>query len=198
MSKESQNVKEWRVRTKQRIVESMGGKCSICNYQRCQSALELHHLDPQSKLFALGQLRANPRSWKTIVNELRKCVLLCANCHREVEAGLVTIENKHYFNEWFSDESYFERKQNHSYKQKECTFCGQLFIPSSGRQKKCNPLCRKLKIIWPSIEELIVQVKNSNFTVVAKLLGVSDNGLRKFFTKHGVNPKDVKSSTFGV
>lgn len=87
----SQKVKDWRVRTKARIVESMGGKCVCCGYNKYQGALEPHHLDPALKKFGFGSIRANPIRWLLICEELRKCVLVCSNCHKEVEAGIRTL-----------------------------------------------------------------------------------------------------------
>ena len=79
----SEKVKKWRHETKKRIIESMGGKCQICGYNKCDSALDLHHINPEEKEISLASIRANPKSWSLIVAELRKCVLICANCHRE-------------------------------------------------------------------------------------------------------------------
>jgi transposase len=72
---------------KRTLVEEAGGRCVICDYGRCQQALHFHHLDPATKKFNLGhqgQCRALDRSRE----EAKKCVLLCGNCHAEVEAGL--------------------------------------------------------------------------------------------------------------
>lgn len=93
MSNQSEKVKRWRKRTKTRIIDSMGGKCCICGYSGCHSALALHHKDPSKKEFGFGGVRGNPKSWAKIVVELRKCVLLCNNCHAEVHDGLVFIPN---------------------------------------------------------------------------------------------------------
>jgi hypothetical protein len=49
--------------------------------------LDLHHLDPSSKEFNLSG--NSTRKWASIVQELRKCVLLCRNCHQEVHSGMV-------------------------------------------------------------------------------------------------------------
>ena len=146
----SQKVIDWRIRTKARIVESMGGKCEICGYFKCNAALELHHLDPSKKQLSFAGIRANPKAWKTIVNELRKCVLLCSNCHKEVEAGFVSIENKKYFIEEYKDPSFFnnpETKINQyahfgkkNYKEKICK-CGLTFKPTGSRQTKCHINC---------------------------------------------------------
>lgn len=75
-----------RKKIKQMAVEYMGGKCSRCAYDKCIAALEFHHLDPSEKDFALGN-KGHTRSWDRVVLELNKCILLCANCHREVENG---------------------------------------------------------------------------------------------------------------
>lgn len=88
MSRSSENVKTWRQNTKRRMVQSMGGKCVICNYDRCPEALDFHHIDPFQKDFQMGDILASPQRWTIIVAELKKCVLLCANCHRELHAGL--------------------------------------------------------------------------------------------------------------
>lgn len=103
MSTRSEAVKKWRKKTKEKIVKSMGGECQICGYNTCIEALDLHHIDPSSKDLNFGSIMAHPQSWeKKIVPELRKCILLCANCHREVhynDKKLPNIYSK--FNETF-------------------------------------------------------------------------------------------------
>jgi transposase len=81
-----ERVAEWRRRTKARLVQEAGGKCRLCGYQQCQAALEFHHLDRAKKAFALS-LRGVTRSIRELREEAAKCVLLCANCHAEVEVG---------------------------------------------------------------------------------------------------------------
>jgi predicted HNH restriction endonuclease len=72
---------------KEQALTYMGGKCSICDYDKCTSALEFHHIDEKEKDFGISQ-DGNTRTWEEIKKELDKCVLLCANCHREVHAKL--------------------------------------------------------------------------------------------------------------
>ncbi|HEX4759225.1 MAG TPA: hypothetical protein VH256_00425 [Thermoleophilaceae bacterium] len=81
-----ERVSEWRRRTKRLLVEEAGGHCAICGYDSCAAALQFHHLDPASKGFALSR-QGTTRSRAEARAEARKCVLLCANCHAEVEAG---------------------------------------------------------------------------------------------------------------
>ena len=72
------------------LVEEAGGKCILCGYSRCARALEFHHLDPGTKEFELGY-RGCTRSLASLRVEASKCVLLCSNCHAEVEAGITAV-----------------------------------------------------------------------------------------------------------
>lgn len=76
-----------RRRIKEILVQEAGGRCSICGYDRYVGSLEFHHLDPAEKRFALSHLGVS-RSLGRARAEAKKCVLLCANCHGEVEAGI--------------------------------------------------------------------------------------------------------------
>lgn len=75
---------------KRRSVEYAGGCCQLCGYDTYDGALEFHHLDPSKKDF---QVNMTLRTWKTIKEEIDKCILLCANCHREVHAGLRSVND---------------------------------------------------------------------------------------------------------
>jgi transposase len=86
-----ERVAEWRRRAKRRLVAEAGGRCQLCGYDRCMAALEFHHLDPNAKAFALS-MRGAARAFEELRKEASKCVLLCANCHAEVEAGYSTID----------------------------------------------------------------------------------------------------------
>jgi len=71
-------------------IEYKGGKCILCGYSKCEGALELHHLDPTKKSFSISQ-KGYTRSWQKVKEEIDKCVLLCANCHREINAGITQL-----------------------------------------------------------------------------------------------------------
>ena len=70
------------------LVEEAGGRCVLCGYSRCDRALEFHHLDPRAKKF---QITSHTRSLAKLRAEASKCVLLCSNCHAEVEAGFAAV-----------------------------------------------------------------------------------------------------------
>lgn len=72
---------------KEILVEEAGGCCAVCGYDRCIINLTFHHVDPQTKSF--GMSMRNTKALATYREELQKCVLVCANCHGEIEARLV-------------------------------------------------------------------------------------------------------------
>jgi hypothetical protein len=71
-------------------VSEAGGACRLCGYDRYPGALHFHHLDPGEKRFRLSEQGAT-RSLSLLREEARKCVLLCANCHAEVEGGMMIV-----------------------------------------------------------------------------------------------------------
>lgn len=79
-----QRARTRRAVLRERAVEFLGGKCSICSYDKHPAGFDFHHVNPREKDFTIS----SAASWKKIEPELLKCVLLCSNCHREVHAGL--------------------------------------------------------------------------------------------------------------
>jgi transposase-like protein len=84
----SEAVSRRRRRLKEILVAEAGGRCSICGYDRYIGALQFHHLDGRQKEFGVAT-RGLTRSLAAVRAEAAKCVLLCANCHAEVEGGIV-------------------------------------------------------------------------------------------------------------
>jgi predicted HNH restriction endonuclease len=86
----SRNVTQYRRNIKKRLIELHGGKCTQCGYDKCQEALEFHHLDPSQKDFGLGK-KGLCHTWPKAKAEAEKCILVCSNCHREIHAGLIQV-----------------------------------------------------------------------------------------------------------
>jgi hypothetical protein len=74
-------------KVKRLLVEEAGGCCAVCGYNRSVVNLHFHHVDPRTKLFAISV--ATGKSIAAYREEAKKCVLVCANCHGEIEAGLI-------------------------------------------------------------------------------------------------------------
>lgn len=64
--------------------------CSICGYNKCTAVLEFHHINPSEKSFTISKAYSS-YSLDEILKELKKCILVCANCHKEIHAGIIKI-----------------------------------------------------------------------------------------------------------
>lgn len=174
-SKNSEEVKRCLKRKKANAVEMMGGCCQICGYDKCLSALEFHHIDASEKelppSYAIFRMK-----WETVVKELKKCILVCANCHREIhdkESG-INLENT---------------RINYNWVTKECKVCSETFDTTNGLQHTCSNKCRTIyarKVEWPSKEELEGLIENNTWTAIGKMYDVSDNAVRKWAKKYDI------------
>jgi transposase-like protein len=78
-----------RARVRATLIAEAGGRCVRCGYDDHPSALQFHHLDRSTKAFNLRD--GDTRSLSRMRDEALKCVLLCANCHAQVEAGVADV-----------------------------------------------------------------------------------------------------------
>ena len=72
---------------KKKAVDFLGGKCSKCGYNKCMAALDFHHKQKREnhhKENDISVMITALKHWEVIKKELKKCILLCANCHREL------------------------------------------------------------------------------------------------------------------
>jgi len=65
------------------LIKSSGGRCSICGYNRNLAVLTFHHSKP-GKEFKLDMRSLSNRTYSKVLIEVKKCVLLCQNCHAEL------------------------------------------------------------------------------------------------------------------
>lgn len=172
MSKSSEAVKRWRNNNKDRMVTAMGGKCQGCGYNTCNSALAFHHIDPTEKDLVFGKSRANPVNWNKFVSELRKCILLCHNCHSEVHAGVRELPVKYQtFDESFLD-------YNESVQVFDLCKCGSQKPVAS---KFCSHTCastNRRKVDWDKVD-LLSLMKSHTISELEDMLGVSNAAIYK-------------------
>lgn len=74
---------QFRRNRKKQLVDVCGGACNICGYHKSIAALEFHHIDPSIKKYALST-NGTCHSIESDLLEVAKCILVCANCHREI------------------------------------------------------------------------------------------------------------------
>jgi len=80
---------------KRRAIEYLGGVCKDCNGVFPDVCYDFHHKNPKNKLVEICQILTS--NWETILQELKKCVLLCSNCHRvrhQKESGIEAKKRK--------------------------------------------------------------------------------------------------------
>jgi len=75
---------------KRSCVAYKGGQCRICEYNRCDGAMDFHHKEPEHKDFQISRVRCTVLT-DAIKHELDKCELLCCRCHREVHDGVTEL-----------------------------------------------------------------------------------------------------------
>jgi len=66
------------------LVKAAGGSCSICGYHSNLAALVFHHTDSDEKDFKLDMRSLSNRKLEPVLQEISKCILVCANCHAEL------------------------------------------------------------------------------------------------------------------
>ncbi|MFA5961286.1 MAG: hypothetical protein WC848_01215 [Parcubacteria group bacterium] len=86
-------VSKRRKKLREMAIEYGGGKCALCGYDRCSDALEFHHANSSEKEFGVSQAGLT-RSWERVKSEIKKCILVCANCHRELHNNIRSLPKK--------------------------------------------------------------------------------------------------------
>lgn len=71
-----------RIKLKRKLVDLLGGQCIDCGYSAHLAALDFDHVDPKTKKFMIGEELGNPYRYYDLLEEIKKCVIRCANCHR--------------------------------------------------------------------------------------------------------------------
>lgn len=166
-----QNQKLRGLKRKFEAMQNKGGKCEICGYDKNISALEFHHIDPTTKEFQIDLRHFSNTNLEKLQNELDKCILICANCHRElhnpqceqfsVKETIKQAENK----KSFSNKAWGNK----------CPVCGNSFKKVTGK-KFCSKECRKQyeKSLYPSKEIInTLYLKLQSWEKVAKELNTT-------------------------
>lgn len=157
----------------------MGEQCQICGYNKCFRALELHHINSSEKERTISGNMLNV-AWDILSLELRKCILLCANCHREVHNDLQNFSTLvSSFNEEKNLLISNLIKDIRAKKFVYCKNCGILISANSKHCTECYAILRR-KVIRPLREELKQLIKERTFVDIAKQYGVTDNAIRKW------------------
>ena len=190
-----ENVKKSRYNLKRRLVYIMGGKCQICGYDRCQSALDFHHLDPNIKEFSFA---GNPNiGFDKAKEEVKKCILVCANCHREIHAGVIDCPTVSSYDEIKAEEI---QKELDDFKTKTihyCKGCGKIISAKAEYCKECSNTEKRVVKERPTRDELKQMIRLKTFTQIANEYMITDNAVRKWCDTYNLprTKKEIKKYT---
>lgn len=151
------NKRTW----KKKLLFERGHKCENCKrthwINNTSIPLELEHIDGNNK--------------NNVEDNLK---LLCSNCHSQTKT-------------WKRKKTTLKKetnKKSKTYKNDTCK-CGATKLVKSPQCEKCHKATLE-RIAWPSTDELVAMVEESSFVAVARVLGVSDNAVRKRIKNHPV------------
>lgn len=179
----AERVQAWRKRAKQKLVQIAGGKCQLCGYDKCIIALEFHHIDPTEKDFAVTGSR-DTRKFSIMIEEIRKCILVCANCHREIHYGL--IDNGVLQKLRFIDEVLVNK---YTIELEESKALGR-FQKGESRRKRLNVIAefkeqhpytdhRIKKVDWSQHNVFNLLEEHTSYEAVGRLLGVTGAAVKR-------------------
>ena len=194
----SEKINNFRKNRKKILVDISGNKCNICGYNKTLSALEFHHINPQDKIYGLST--GNCHNLKSDLQELQKCILVCANCHREIHDGFYSVQELLKYKIYDKNKELFFLEDNLKKQHREkkyCKNCGkELYRDTQGEYCiNCIGLTKR-KVERPNREELKQLIRNNSFVQVGKMFGVSDNAVRKWCILEHLPSKKSEINTY--
>ena len=145
-----ENQKLRGLKRKYEAVLARGGQCEICGYNHNIAALDFHHLNPSEKEFQLDTRHFANNTLNKLENELNKCILVCANCHREIHYNNLIMSNIPDIIEAAKTKKSFSNKHEYG---SICPVCGKHFPKMKGKIF-CSTECRIQAKNYPSKEEV--------------------------------------------
>ena len=155
MGSNSQAVVKHINKRKLDLMSVLGGKCCICGYDKCTRALHFHHLNEDEKEFGISASNSVTMSLDKQLTELRKCVLLCGNCHMEVHEGITKIPNQNYFDDEIAQQllqDNYDKKHGKKFFCFDCgkeisygaKFCSECFSPERKTERPSREVLKEL------------------------------------------------------
>ena len=162
------------LKRKMELIRLKGGSCEACGYKTNISALEFHHKDPSKKDMKLDLRRLANTKWETLLKEAEKCMLLCANHHREIHNPDKEFQAMEELVKQYEKTIVSVRTKNTN----TCDDCGSAVAFYSKRCKSCNDINRR-KTSWPDKEALLKEVEENGHTWCGKKYEVSRRTIKR-------------------
>lgn len=188
----SQVVIDFVKRRKSNLIKVFNSKCCICGFDKWQSALEFHHVNPENKEFGLT-VNTTTKALEKQLAEARKCILVCANCHRGIHSGFVTIPDdwQSYYNEEVANELLKALEKKKYY----CIDCGKEISKGSTRCVECAQLASR-KAERPDRETLKNLIRTQTFESIGRMYEVDGNAIRKWCDRENLPRTKKEINTY--
>ena len=171
---------------KEKAIKYKGGKCCLCGYNKYNGALEFHHINPDEKDFNISK-DGHVRSWERVRGEIDKCVLLCANCHRELHNLIRNdLVSKEIVNKLDNNYGCIILEKIEYKETTRCVDCNCEITNGSLRCMSCSKISQR-KVDRPPYKQLIKEIEKLGYTGTGRKYGVSDNAIRNWKNKYEIN-----------
>lgn len=177
----SQDVVNFIRRRKSDLKSVFHSKCCLCGFNEVQEALEFHHVNPKEKQFAICGSQNQTKALEAQLEEMKKCILICANCHRGIHSNIYTIPSnwQDYYDKEIAQNLLNKLQEVKSHKIYYCQNCGKEISKNATYCEKCIHIIQRV-CDRPSREELKELIRNKPFTQIANQFNVSDNAIRRW------------------
>ncbi len=139
--------KERALKRKWELIQKFGGKCQTCGYNKNLAALEFHHIDPTTKSFPVDIRNISNMKLELLLDEAKKCQLLCSNCHRELHNPSYEINNV------INSSKSIQRLSFNNPSGQVCLICQTRFKKAQGKIY-CSNACFIKSKNYPSLSEI--------------------------------------------
>lgn len=161
------------------LIEKLGNKCCKCGYNKNLAALDFHHKNPQKKSFQLDARHLSNTKMDKILEEAEKCVLICANCHRELHSPDLEINIVLEKIDKIENKLVNPKTKNLP----NCIDCGEEINYGYKRCQPCNWKSKR-KVERPNLKILAEEKNKHGASWCARKYGVSDRTIKKWIDRN--------------
>ena len=189
-SKNSEYVTNSIKRRRTNLKKVFHSKCCLCGFNAIPEALEFHHVNPAEKSFGISSSNAATKSLNSQLEEMKKCILVCANCHRGIHSGVLQVpENyKDFYDSEVAQSLRDELERLTTHQDRYCIRCGKAVSSKAQYCPECASFMQR-KVERPSREQLKELIRHTSFLQIGRQYGVADNTIRKWCKAYGLPHK---------
>lgn len=180
-------VHYYRLRLKMALIEAHGGKCKKCGFaEKVPPAYDFHHIDPKEKEFGIGN--SDSKNFDQLLEETKKCLLVCKNCHAKIYWENMESRRKRYV----------EIAKDHVFNPLLpviCKSCKKEFMPTVRKAKFCSVACSHFsqrRGTWPDKSEFSKDAEFLSLRAAGKKYGVSGNTIKEWAKSMGIKWVDKR------